>query len=153
MAWRKWLVRTLVLFIAGTAIAAALAYLSWTNPTAVREQVIARLRAQFPGAVVNLESARFRLLGGITVNELHLTPRSGSEPTELAYVPRVTIDPDKEMFSKGKLAIRRVDWQKAKLHVIGGPDGSWNRDGILAEPDPKQPVPTMVFKQATLVVE
>jgi hypothetical protein len=151
MAW-KWTVRGLVFFVAGALIAAVIVYFSWTNPAAVRQQVLARLNACLPGATISLESARMKLLGGISVSELHLTRRDGQR-NEFAYIPRATISLDKEMLSKGKVAIPRIEFLKPKLHVIREADGSWNVAGILVEPNPNQLVPMMVLKQATLVLE
>jgi hypothetical protein len=154
MAWRKCVVRSLVLLIAGTAIGALFLYRSLTNPTEVRERVLDVLHARLPGATVSLESARLHLLGGISINELHLASRKGVEKAEFAYVPHATIRHDKEKLSKGELAVKSIDFPKAKLHVTRGTDGTWNVNAdILAEPDPRQLVPTMVFKQATLVIE
>ena len=48
MAWRKWLVRSLVFTVAGGVVVAAFAYQHWTNPSFVRRQVIANLE-DFPG--------------------------------------------------------------------------------------------------------
>src|SRR5205823_6591353 len=103
-----------------------LLYLTLTNPTAIRQQVVARLRAHMPGAVVDLESAHLRLLGGISFSELRLTSRNRKENTEFAYVPHGTILLDKEMLSKRKVVIKGMDLPKTKLHIIRGPDGIWN---------------------------
>jgi hypothetical protein len=154
MPWRKWFVRSLVLVSAALAGAVLFVYLSWTNPAVVREQVLGVLRCRLPGATVTLGSARLHLLGGIYINELHLCSRRGQAKDEIAYIPRATIYHDKEMLSKGTMAIDRIELPRAKLHIVRGPDGTWNvGSDILAEPDPRQRVPTMVFHQATLLVE
>src|ERR1700736_4557371 len=106
MIWRKWTVRGLVFLVGGTIIAGFFLYHTWTNSAAIREQVFSRLQVHMPGASVYLESARLRLLGGISFNELHLTSRNGVEKTEFAYVPRGTISLDKEVLSKGQVVIR-----------------------------------------------
>ena len=101
MTWRKWTVRSLVFLVAGILAAGAFLYSSWTNPTVVREQVLARLRAQFSGATVSLDSARLKLFfGGISVSELHLTRRDRPGDVEFAYIPQGVISLDKEMLSK-----------------------------------------------------
>jgi hypothetical protein len=153
MTWRKWIVRSLVLIIASAIAAGVILYLSWTNPTAVREQVLGRLHTYLPGAAVSLESARLKLFGGISVNELHLARRGGRGDSEFAYIPHGTIDPDKEMLSQGRMAIRRVHCHKAQLHVVRDSDGSWNVAGVLADPDPRRQIPMMIFDRAVLVVE
>ena len=70
MSRRKWLARGLVLLIVAGLAAAGLLYQYWTNPTAVRQQVINQLATHFVGVHVSLESSRLRLLGGIAVREL-----------------------------------------------------------------------------------
>ena len=72
MAWRKWLVRGLVFSLLGLPALAAVAYQAWTNPAAVRAQVLAQFRRRFVANAVSisLDSARMRLLGGIAVTEL-----------------------------------------------------------------------------------
>ncbi len=70
MAWRKWMVRGVVYGIFGAAVTGALVYQRWTNPSAVREQIIASLSEAFPGAHVSVDSARLRILGGIQLNGL-----------------------------------------------------------------------------------
>ena len=47
MAWRKWLVRGLVFSVLGLPALAAVAYQAWTNPAAVRAQVLAQVRGRF----------------------------------------------------------------------------------------------------------
>ena len=56
MAWRKWIVRGLVFSILIGVAGALWIYQRWTNPTAVRQQVINKLHALFPGATVTLIS-------------------------------------------------------------------------------------------------
>jgi len=48
MGWRKWIVRGVVYGITGACVLAALLYQRWTNPSAVREQIIAKLGEAFP---------------------------------------------------------------------------------------------------------
>ena len=93
---RKWLVRGLVFSVAAVAVAAAWLYQHWTNPTAVRQQVLAKLGGYFNGANITLESAHMRLLGGIAVSELHLSRRDDTQKTDFLYVPAAVIYHDKE---------------------------------------------------------
>ena len=70
MIWRKWLVRLLVFSIVAFVAVAAAVYQHFTNPTAVREQVIARLQEHLPAARVQVESANLNLMAYITFQEL-----------------------------------------------------------------------------------
>ena len=96
MSWRKWLVRGVVFFVTAGLVAAGFAYQHWTNPEAVRQQVIAKLGALLVGANVRLESAQLRLLGGISITDLRLTRKDDPTHAELAYIPSAIIYHDKE---------------------------------------------------------
>jgi hypothetical protein len=153
MAWRKWFVRTLVFTIAAGMVAVGFAYQHWTNPANVRREVIARLGEHLPGAEVSLESAQFRLLGGISFSELRLRRKDDPSQTEFAYVPSGVIYHDKEQLRTGKLAIRQIEWRQPRLHVIRRKDGSWNLAGILGAVNLNLAIPTIVLQQATFVFE
>ena len=75
MAWRKRLVRSLVLLIILSSGGALWVYRHWTNPESIRLQVLAKLGLYLPGANVTLDSAALRLLGGISLTELHMARR------------------------------------------------------------------------------
>jgi hypothetical protein len=153
MAWRKWLVRGLVLAIAGGLAGGGLLYQQWTNPTAVRRQVLDHLSTLLTGANVSLGSAHMRLLGGISLSELRLSRRDDPDRADLAYVPAATIYPDKEQVLNGKFAIRKVELYRPRLHIRRGRDGLWNLTGLLAPPQPDTPIPTLEIKQGTIVLE
>jgi hypothetical protein len=151
MAWRKWMVRSLVFAVAGALAAAAFAYQHWTNPVFVRRQVLAYLAEHFPGVRADLESAHLRLLGGITFHELHLARRDDPNWTDFIYVPSGTIYHDKEQLLNGKLAIRRIEFHRPTLHLFRDSTGGWNVSGLA--PPTLEAVPTIVFQQATLCLE
>ena len=60
MAWRKWFVRLLVFTVVGSCGGGVFLYQRFTNPDAVREQVVAKLKKHFAGAQVTVDSARLR---------------------------------------------------------------------------------------------
>jgi hypothetical protein len=153
MAWRKWLVRSLVLAVAGTSAAAVFVWQRWTNAAAVRQEVVARLEHHLPGASARLESAGLRLLGGISLSELRLVRRDDPEQNAFIYVPSGAIYHDKEQLLKGKLGIRKIEWTRPRLHVVRGRDGHWNLAGILGPVDPDVPIPTIVLRRGTLLFE
>src|SRR5262245_48156957 len=95
MAWHKWFVRGLVFTIFAGAVLATLAYQHWTNPAAVRMQVLAKSLATFPGALVSLDSASLRILGGIQIRELNVTRRD-DPAAEVAHVPFAILYHNKE---------------------------------------------------------
>src|SRR5437016_2387873 len=104
MAWRKWFVRLLVFTIVGCCTGAVFLYEQFTNPTAVREKLTAKLKSFFPGAVVTIDSARLRILGGISVTELRLARKDDPDKNEILHVPSAFIYHDKEKILDGEWA-------------------------------------------------
>src|SRR5205807_8518690 len=111
------------------------AYVHWTNPAIVRQQVIARLGDFLPGASVSLDSAYLRLFGGISLTGLDMTRRNDPDKTAFAHLPSGTIYHDKQKLLDGKLVIRKLEFSRPVLHIIRRQDGTWNLDrNILATP-------------------
>jgi hypothetical protein len=152
---RKWLVRGLVFSVLGGLLAAGFLYQRWTNPEAVRRQVVDKLHRLFPGAEIVLDSARLRLFGGIALNELRLCRCDDPSKTDFAYFPTATLYHDKEQLLDGQLAMRKVVLTRPRLRLVRGPDGRWNFSGIAAPlpADPRVPLPTLVVSQGILFVE
>jgi hypothetical protein len=153
MSWRKWFVRGLVFGIVGLCACGAYLYRHWTNPEAVREQVVARLQSYFPGATITLDGARLRLLGGIVLNELHITRTDDAEGVDLIHVPSGIIFHDKEKVLNGMLSVRKIELDRPRLRLVRNPEGRWNFDGLTGPMQPDQPIPTLVIHQGTLVLE
>jgi hypothetical protein len=153
MAWRKWLVRTLVFSVLGLAIFAVLLYEAWTNPSAVRRQVLAKLARDFIGATVSLDSARLRLLGGIVVSDLRMARRDDLGRGDFLYVPSAVIYHDKEHLLDGTLDVRKIELDRPRLRIVRERDGRINLGGVLAPPDLKQRVPTVIIRRGTILLE
>lgn len=153
MFLRKWLVRGLVFLSLGGILAAGYLYQRWTNPNAVRRQVVAKLREMFPGADVTLDSARLRLLGGIALSELRLTRRDDADKGELAYLPSGIIYHDKEQLLDGGLAIRKVELHHPRLRIVRRQDGTWNLAALQSSKPTKKPMPTIVITNGTILLE
>ena len=115
MSWRKWFVRGLVFTIVGLCAALYLVYQRWTNPAAVREQVLAKLKAYFPGAQVTVDSARLRILGGIQVHVLGLSRKDDPEAAEFVSIPSAILYHDKEKILDGELSLRKVELLRPRL--------------------------------------
>lgn len=152
MSWRKWLVRTLVFTIVVGTAAAGFIYHRWTNSANVKLQVLAYLRAQFPGADVTLDSAHLQLLGHISLNGLRLSQQNGTDKTEFAYIPSALVYHDKEQLSDGKFAIRKVELEKPRFHIIRLPDGSWNVSQVCG-PSMNESKPILIIKDGTFLFE
>jgi hypothetical protein len=154
MAWRKWFVRSLVFLVVMSCGGALWVYQHWTNPEAVRLQVLSRLGAYLPGANVMLDSAQLRLLDGIALKELNMARRDDPRQATFAHFATGTIYHEKDRLIDGKLLIRKLDFPHAVLHIVRRPDGTWNLDrNILANPDLRVQVPMIVLKQATIFIE
>ena len=134
MAWRKWIVRGIVYGIISAAATAALVYQRWTNPGAVREQVIAEISKMFPGAHVSVDSARLRILGGIQLNGLRLTREDDPEKHEFLHVPSAIFYHDKEKILEGELTLRKIELIRPRLRIRRERDGSWNLQNLLRKP-------------------
>src|SRR5438093_7597989 len=106
MSCRKWVVRLLVLVVVSACVAAGVLYQQWTNPAAVRQQVVEMLQKQFPGASVTLDGARLRLFGGVVLTELRLTRRGAGDKSDILHIPSATVYHDKECLLDGRFAVR-----------------------------------------------
>ncbi len=153
MTWRKWLVRGLVLLIAGGLTAGGLLYLRFTDSENVRALVIQKLTTQFRHTSVSLDTAYLRLLGGISLDELRLTRADDPEKNDWLYVPSAVIYHDKEQLLNGVLRIRKLELYRPRFHVIRNTNGSWNLDDVLTPVNLNEAIPTIVIKQGTIVVE
>jgi hypothetical protein len=153
MTWRKWLVRGLVFSVLGVAILVALLYEAWTNPGAVRREVLDKLAHEFIGATVSVDSARLRLLGGILVHDLRMARRDELDRGDFLYVPSAIISHDKEHLLGGTLGIRKVELDRPRLRIVHARDGQLNLAGLLAPPDLNERVPTLIIRQGTILVE
>src|SRR5579883_2315759 len=153
MTWRKWLVRSLVFSVLGLAILVALLYEAWTNPAAVRRQVLAKLHKIFIGATVNIDTARLRLLGGIGVRDLRMARRDDLDRSDFLYVPSAVIYHDKEHLLDGTLGVCKIELDRPRLRIVRERDGRFNLAGLLAPPDLKERVPALLVKRGTVVIE
>lgn len=153
MIWRKWIVRAVVYGISGFCGLGGLVYLRWTDPVAVRAQVMAKLGKIFPGAVISVDSAQLRLLGGIELTDLRLMRKDDPEHHEFLHAPRATIYHDKEKILDGELAIRQMDLHRLRLRVRREQDGRWNVQGLTDKIDLTKALPIIVIKEGTLVFE
>ncbi len=153
MNWHKWLIRGLVLTLLGALVACAALYALWTNPQAVRQLVQEKLGVRFLDVSVQVGSARLRLLGGILVHELRLARSNALDRRDFLYVPDAVIYHDKEQLLDGKVAIRRVELERAQLRLVRERDGRLNLAGILGPVDLSERMPTVVLRRGSLVVE
>lgn len=155
MSGRKWIVRGVVYGIVGIAVAGAVLYQRWTNPGAVREQVIAAVGLAFPGAQVSVDSARLRILGGIQLTGLRLSRSDDPEKHEFLHVPSAIFYHDKEKILDGQLLLRKIELFRPRLRVRRDREGKWNLHDLTRKPSapPDTPAPAIVIHQGTLILE
>jgi hypothetical protein len=153
VSWRKWLIRGLVFAIVAGLATAAWLFQRWTNPVAVRAEVIEQLEEIFEGANVTLDSARLRLLSGISVTDVRMSRRDDPDRIDFFYIPSAIIYHDKEQLLNGLLAVRKVELHRPRLRIVRDRDGRWNLRGILGLVDPTKPLPTIVVQQGTIELE
>jgi len=152
MVWRKWFVRGVVFTIVGLCAAIAVLYQRFTNPAAVRQQVLAKLQTHFPGATASIDSARLRILGGISVSELRLVRNDDPDKTEILHVPSAVIYHDKQKMP-GELCVRKMELLRPRLRAERRADGTWNLQGLTGALQPNLPLPTITIVEGTIVLE
>jgi hypothetical protein len=152
MTYSKWLIRGLVLLLAGLLVSLAWFYQYWTNPSVVRQEVVDHLQALFPSSVISLESARLRLLGGIALNELRLTRRDDPSHTDFAYIPAARLYPDKERMLDGRLQLRKLELYRPRFRLVRAPDGRWNWEDLFHPAARPAVWPTLVIDDGTLLL-
>jgi hypothetical protein len=141
--------------VVASCLGAGILYQQWTNPAAVRQQVVEMLAKQFPGATITLDGARLRLFGGVVLSELRLL-RHGEgdgEEADLVHIPEAIVYPDKERLLDGKFALRRIEMHHPRVRIVRNKEGKWNIEGLAGKSASRGPLPTTVIHDGTLVVE
>jgi hypothetical protein len=145
---KHWLIRGGILAVLAAAGYAGWWARAWVSPENVRAAVVTHLEHDFPGSQVRLDTARLRLLGGISVTDLALT-RTG-DPEPFFESPAGVIYHEKEQLNRGRLIVRKIEFDAPVIRLDRRADGTWNVAGALAETDPDTPVPTLLAHNATL---
>jgi hypothetical protein len=153
MNWRKWVVRGLVFSALGGLLLVGLLYQTWTNPAAVRQLVLDKLGVRFLHVSVAVESARLRLLGGISIHDLRMARSDGLDRADFLYVPAAVVYHDKEQLLAGRVAVRKVELLRPQLRLVRDRDGGFNLSGILGAAEPGERMPTVVIRHGTVLVE
>ncbi len=147
---RCWVIRGLILAaLAGVAAGGWVAH-DWVSPDRVRAALVAALAEQFPDADVQVGSARLRLFGGISVTDLKLTRRGDDRP--FFEAPAAVIYHDKQQLGRGQLVVRKVELDGPTVRLDRRPDGTWNIAGLSKPGPPDRPVPTLVVRNATVLL-
>ena len=127
---------TLSLSIAGGALWFAYWYMTDSDTAAhlIRERAV----NYFPGS--SLEPGRVRvrpLLGEVVFNQLHLVQRIDGAPFEVLRIPYMNIRINTRKLAKGEVEAKEVVVSMPTLRLRRRRDGTWNLDGLLADPWPR----------------
>ncbi len=146
---RNFVIRGLILAVLAVVPAAAWVMHDRVRPDRVRAALIETLEEKFDGVEVHVGDARLRVFGGITVTDIRLTRKGETSPFFAA--PTAVIYHDKEQLQKGRIAIRKFEFDGPTIRLARLPDGKWNVSH-LARPggSPDDPVPTVVARNATV---
>ncbi len=147
---RTWLIRGAALAVVAVIGGGAWVVSEWVNPNRVRELLVHALREQMPDAEVEVEAAQLRLFGGIAATNVKLTRKGETEPFLAA--PAVMLAHDKEQLHRGRLILRKVELDGPTVRVARRADGSWSVAGLFKPGPTDRPMPTLLIKNATVIV-
>jgi hypothetical protein len=163
MLFRKWVVRGLVALVLAGCLCAGMVYQQWTNPAAVRQQVVDMLQKQFPGATVTLDGARWRILDGVGLTDLRLkrhianqgegVDSADDDRADVVHIPQASVYLNKEKLLDGHPSVQRIKMDRPLIRIIRNKDGKWNVEGLTGKSDASVPLPTIVIDKGTLVIE
>lgn len=152
--WKRWVVRGVVFGLLGFAATVASLFWAWTSPGLLRETVIQEFQRALPKAMVDLESASMRLLGGITLRELRLSRRDDLNRSDFFHVPLAVLYHDKEQLIDGVLAIRKVELKGPRMRLARNREGAWNLAELQgSDGSPLAGFPTVVVEGGSLLIE
>ena len=65
---------------------------------------------------------------------------------DFLYVPSAVIHHDKEHLLDGTLGVLKIEMERPRLRIVRERDGRFNLSGLLAPPDFKKRVPTLILQ-------
>ena len=91
----------------------------------------------FPGSNLDPGTVRVSLSGGkVVFRQLRLMQRIDDGPFEVVRIPWLNIRINNQKLAKGKFEAREVEVSQPTLRLRRRRDGTWNLDGLLADPWP-----------------
>ena len=121
------------------------------RPEFIRSELTRQLAERFNDADVEVDSARLRVLGGISVSDLRIIRRDDPTRTPVLQVPSAVLHYDKERLNDGKLVIQKVEMFKPRLRIERDADGKWNVADLIKPPRDDEPLPIFILHDATIV--
>ena len=125
---------------------------SWMRPEFIRSELIQQLTGKFNDVDVQVQTARLRFLGGITVSDLKIIRQTDPTRTPFLHVPTAILHHDKEQLNNGRLVIRKVEMFKPRFQIERDLDGKWNFTEVMKPSSDEEPAPIFVLHDATIVL-
>ncbi|MCE9531370.1 MAG: DUF748 domain-containing protein [Planctomycetes bacterium] len=150
MVSRKWLFRSLFFIFLAALAGGALLLHAWMRPELIRAELTKQLSEKFNDVEIEVQSARLRLLGGISVNELKLYRRDDPTRTPWLQVPTAVLHHDKEQLNNGHLVIRKIELFKPRFRFDRDVSGKWNMTGLLKPLREDEIAPIFVLHDAVI---
>lgn len=155
--WRRlrtMIVVTFAVVVFGAGLVGWMICHQLADPENVRSLVLRALEDAMPDAVVELESAEARWLGGLRLHHLRIKRRVDdlttpdeqpndaiSEPPELveiAHIAEIVLVPDHDALLTGSLELRHLAVSGAEIKVRQSADGRWDVAALL--PRQRRPI-------------
>ncbi|HEY8503385.1 MAG TPA: hypothetical protein VIL46_02305, partial [Gemmataceae bacterium] len=128
-------------------------YHTWTRPEVVRQLLLRQLQEQLDGVEIRLDSARLRLLGGISFSGLELRRAGDPDGEPFLTIPSGRVYHDKQALGNGRLVVRKLELEEPHLRLRRREDGTWNTSGLFRPGAAGGPLPVVVVRRATVTVE
>ena len=77
-----------------------------------------------------------RLFNEVTLHDTRVYQRIGGVPFQTLHIPWLNIRVNTRKLLRGELDVREVDVVQPTLRLCQRPDGTWNLQGLLADPWP-----------------
>ncbi len=109
--------------------------------------------AYFPGSTLEPGRVRVSLYGGeLVFRELKMIQKIENAPFEVLRIPWLNVRINTKKLAKGRLEVRDVVVSQPTLRLRRRRDGTWNLDGLLADPWPGPWIetPPITIQNATL---
>lgn len=122
--------------------AVGFAYFYVTDSDTLAALLAREVPKYLPTASLRVDRVRLRpLMGEVTVTGVQLAQRLDGRPTPLLRVPWVRVDHDLGALLHGRLVPREVLLAQPELRLVRRKDGTFNLQGLLADPWPDPPLP------------
>ena len=134
---RKAILWALALILAIGAGGAIAAYNYVTRGDTLVELIRREAPRYLPRSRVDLISARiWPLRGEVLFHDISVGERGAAGPASLAYLPYVQVNFDPWAMLHGRFEAREVVIPRPTIRLRRRPDGTWNCQGLLADPWP-----------------